>query len=141
MPAPTPARLLTFQDREALKRLTNSKRADARIGTRALILLNLDRGMAVDATAGFLNVTSRTVLNVRKRYETHGLDGLDDASPPSRPGRLGATRERELGQHFEAHPPATAAAADYIRTIFGVSYSVSGANRLLHRLALRWRRP
>ena len=93
---------LTKQEIAELKEITQKGKKNARIIKNALILLNADegkygKGKKDEEIAEFLDVTVRTIENVRKRFIE---DGFDEALS-------GKPREREykykVGGDAEAH--------------------------------------
>jgi transposase len=89
---------LTKGDRQALRRRqSEGKRLTARIWRRIQILLMLDRGMTLKATAESLGTYRREVGRVARRYLEHGLDNaLGEQPRAGGKAKLDSTQEAAL---------------------------------------------
>ncbi|HEY5137557.1 MAG TPA: IS630 family transposase, partial [Candidatus Nanopelagicales bacterium] len=86
MPAlAAPALVLRDGDREVLASWTRSSSATAGSAQRARIVLLAADGLANTEIAARVGVSRPTVIAWRARYETAGLDGLDDEPRSGRP--------------------------------------------------------
>ncbi len=104
---------LTQEEVSTLRALTHKGRRRARVIKNALILLNVDEGPhgpgKTDATiADLLDVTVRTIENLRKRFV---LDGVDIAlygkpRPPRSPRKVDGDVEAHLVALSCSTPPA-----------------------------------
>lgn len=95
---------LSGEDRKELLAITAHGKGSAQEVRRAHILLLADRSQGSSREdkeiAFFLNVTSMTVLNTRKRFCQHGLRGIRH--------KKGGGRPRLIDGEIEAHIVATA---------------------------------
>ena len=86
MPAlAAPALILRDGDREVLVSWTRSSSVRAGLAQRARIVLLAADGLANTEIAARVSVSRPTVIGWRARYETSGLDGLDDEARSGRP--------------------------------------------------------
>lgn len=83
-------------------------------------------------------------------YRDGGIDAIVAKSPPGTPPRISASQQRQFLDRFAAGPTeadvgrCTLRGADAVRILaqeFGVSYSLSGAYYLLHRLGFSCLKP
>jgi len=80
---------LADEERAALESLVGKGKAAARRILHARILLHADQGQEDEDIADALEVSSRTVLRVRKRLVTEGfLAALDHKPQPPRPDKV-----------------------------------------------------
>lgn len=80
---------LTGEDRLLLERLIRDGHTGQHLARRARILLEMtDPATIVQELASRLEVTSKTIWNVCRRYEAVGIDGLEDASRSGRPRKF-----------------------------------------------------
>ena len=80
---------LTQQEVEQLKSITQKGKKNARIIKNALVLLNVDegkfgKGKKDEEVADFLEVTVRTIENVRKRFVTGSFEEALNGKPRER---------------------------------------------------------
>ena len=76
---------LTDTDRTTLEGLLAKGTLPVKTFKRATALLELDRGKTLQALAQTLDVTYTTIAAWRDRYQSKGLDCLDDAPRSGRP--------------------------------------------------------
>jgi transposase len=76
---------LTAEERETVKRVSQSRTAAARLVERAQIIALAAQGARVSAIAQELRLNQRTVRLWLKRFNAAGLDGLRDAPRSGRP--------------------------------------------------------
>jgi hypothetical protein len=84
MVAKTPAIELTSEDRTELERRSRSQTMACRDVIRAKIILTLAAGGTIKGTARALSVERRIVRKWQRRFQEHGLSGLDDLPRPGR---------------------------------------------------------
>src|SRR3954451_14184866 len=85
---PAPALVLRDGDEAVLRSWSRSTAGRAGIAQRARIVLLASQGLANSEIAHRVGVTRQTVISRRSRYETDGLEGLEDAERPGRPRRI-----------------------------------------------------
>ena len=72
---------LATEERKQLQRLISSGVAPARKLTRARILLKVDAGMTRTKISQVLDVTTNTVTNVCRTFQTQRLDAIERKEP------------------------------------------------------------
>lgn len=86
---------LTDSDRSTLEALLAKDTLAVKTFKRATALLELDRGKTLSAIACTLDVDYNTVASWRNRYNSHGLEYLQDAPRSGRPIVIdGSTRAK-----------------------------------------------
>jgi transposase len=89
---PAAALVLGDGDRDALASWARSTAGRAGLAQRARIVLLAAQGLTNSEIAHRVGVTRQTVISRRARYESEGLDGLDDAPRSGRPRRIDHAR-------------------------------------------------
>jgi transposase len=87
---------LTAEERETVKRVSQSRTAAARLVERAQIIAPAAQGARVSAIAQELRLNQRTVRLWLKRFNAAGLDGLRDAPRSGRPATYTAEQVGEV---------------------------------------------
>lgn len=97
MPGPSPVPVsLSPAQRSVLERVVNKPTSAARDVLRANIILTLDEGKTVSATARECNSSNMTVRKWRDRFLENGLDGLVDAPRPGQPRKISDAKVKEI---------------------------------------------
>jgi len=78
-------RALTEAERTAIEKLAHSRTAPARQVERARIVRQASQGQIAPAIAAELRLTAETVRDWIKRFNTHGVAGLEDRPRVGRP--------------------------------------------------------
>jgi len=78
-------RVLTEAERTAIAKLAHSRTAPARQVERARIVWQASQGQMAPAIAAELRLTAHTARDWIKRFNTHGLAGLEDRPRAGRP--------------------------------------------------------
>ena len=88
---------LTDTDRNTLKQITRSGTHNARVITRARILLQLDQGKHDAEICAALNTSASTIGSIRKRCSLEGLEtALHERTRPGATPKLDTTQEAVL---------------------------------------------
>jgi transposase len=135
---------------EVEKRLKQeqSRRMFERYQTVRLHLL----GYANRQIATIIARSEKTVITYLQCYEASGLDGLQIKFAPGRRERLTKEKQAQLKQAImESLPHEVGFIAkfnwmlelicEYINREFGVSYSIRGSSKLMHRLGMSYIKP
>jgi transposase len=138
---------LNDNQRDALRQ--TARQAIGRVSERAHFVLMHDQGMTPQQIAAIMDYELRTVQRWLKRYDSHGLDGLNDQPRSGRPvleAHLGDIVETQAGQ-----PPTVygylqtvwtvALLTLHVCTRFRVSVKISTVRRALHAIRFSWHRP
>ena len=83
-------------DRAQLEAWLRTQSIAHALATRARIILGSSAGESIRALAERLKVTQRTVCLWRRRYASHGLDGLRNRPRAGRPRRITAAQEQAV---------------------------------------------
>lgn len=83
-------------DRAQLEAWLRSQSIAHALATRARIVLGSAAGESIRALAERLKVTQRTVCLWRRRYASHGLDGLRNRPRSGRPRRITSAQEQAV---------------------------------------------
>lgn len=131
---------LTPEQRQEL--LSELRKEDKRkYADRFRVILLLDEGQTYKNIAKFLFLDEGTIANYRRRYKEGGIMGLiiDDYS-----GRRCQLTDSELGKlsvYLQSNLCLSAKeVVAYIQDNYNVSYTLSGATELLHRLGFSYKK-
>src|SRR3954451_8618225 len=125
---------LDSKQRQHLRKRARNER-DHRIARRLLTLLWLDQGRTETEVAQSLDVEARTIRNWVKLYRTGGLDALCTLKHKGDRGELTPSQQQQLRDEIKTGRFRTVKQVrEWIEQTFAVTYSDSGAQRLLQRL-------
>ena len=96
---------VTEEQRAELKKLVNTGRGQARVLTRARIVLMAAKGEGNQAIADALGVSWRTVIRIKARFNEEGLEAIREHSRPGRPPRITGDIEAKLVMLACSAPP------------------------------------
>lgn len=99
---------LTEDERSELKKLVSSGKTQARVQTRARIILmgaKAGREGANHTIADALGVSWRTVIRIKTRFREEGLGAIQEHSRPGRPPRITGDIESKLVMLACSQPP------------------------------------
>jgi transposase len=125
------------------------KEKTARVAQRLRAVILAQRGRDAPTIAQDLGRSRRAVQDWIACYNRQGVEGLRDAPRPGKPPKLSARQEQQLCAWLDAGPSPDGPTCTirgpevraHIQAAFGVSFSVSGAYDLLHRLGYSALRP
>jgi len=124
---------------EALVRRLGERHGTAR---RANAMLLLDDGWSCEAVARALYLDDDTVRGWHERFRNEGTAALSAFGWKGGESKLSAAQEGELVETLTARVfPSTTAVMAHVERCYGISYSKSGAIKLLHRLGFDYRKP
>jgi transposase len=141
-------RALTEQERTTIERLAHSRTASARQVERAKIIWSAQQGHTIPAIAKRLHLHEQTVRDWLKRFNAHGLSGLEDRPRPGKPPTytpeqvaqvvaLSLTAPQELGLPFACWTLDRLEA--YLHEEKGIPIKRSRIDEILIAEGLRWR--
>ncbi|HEV2235608.1 MAG TPA: helix-turn-helix domain-containing protein [Ktedonobacterales bacterium] len=141
-------RELSEEEREQIKRLSQSRTAAARSVERARIIQLASAGLLVPAISARLHLAPDVARLWLKRFNASGLAGLTDQPRAGRPatytseqvGEVIATalmNPTDLGQPFGSW--TFERLATYLNEVKGIAIKRSRVHQLLRREGLRWR--
>lgn len=99
-------------------------------------------GFTYDQIKQALLLDEVTVRRYSKLFEEKGIKELLECHFLGGKSRLTILQERRLKKYFKSHTPQTSLeAVEYIHKTYGISYSVIGVTKLLHRLGFVYKKP
>ena len=108
---------------------------DYRLAMRLSALLWCDQGKTESAIAHLLGVCERTIRNWLRLYRQKGLEALCTLHYRSDPGELTSPQAEQLKVAIQTGLFRCARQVrEWVKSTFGVVYSLSGTKRLLQRL-------
>lgn len=141
-------RELSEQEREHIKRLSQSRTASARSVERARIIQLASEGLRVPAISVRLHIAPDVARLWLKRFNASGLGGLADQPRAGRPATYSSeqvgiviatalTNPQDLGQPFGSW--TFVRLARYLNEEKGIAIKHSRVHVILRREGLRWR--
>ena len=129
------------QGLDELRRLARSQ-CEARMRIRLQAIVLAKRGRIAVEIAGSLGVSRRPVQEWVRRYNQHGVDGLNRRPGQGRRGKLSPKERDRFAVRIEAGPRpgdqvCTLRGRDFQRILkeeFGKLYHLNGVYALLHRM-------
>jgi transposase len=149
MRGPLRLRALTEEEERVITKLVRSRTASVRLVQRAKIIQLAKEGQTIPQITQHLGMTERIVRKWWKRFEQHGLSGLEDAPRPGAPSRYTAenkarvleaalTRPSDLNLGFTCWTFERLAA--YVHEHLGIHMKKTRIFEILHEEGLRWRK-
>lgn len=96
---------LTEQQRKQLNQLVSTGTSQARVLTRARIVLLAAKGKGNQEIADALGVSWRTVIRIKARFREEGMDAIKEHARPGRPPRITGDIEAKLVMLACSAPP------------------------------------
>jgi transposase len=96
---------LTQEQRTELKKLVSTGSTQARVATRARIILLAAKGEGNQAIADALEVSWRTVIRIKSRFTLEGMGAIKEHARPGRPPRITGDIEARLVMLACSKPP------------------------------------
>lgn len=128
------------QRRELLSELRLER--SRKYADRIRVILLLDQGKPAKQIAEFLFMDEGSVRNYRRRYEEGGIERLVNDHYIGRKAFLTEEQQFLLMLELESKVyPTTKSVIEFIKSEFGVIYSVGGVTDLLHQLGFSYKKP
>ena len=96
---------LTEEQRKELKKVVSIGTSQARVQTRARIVLMAAKGAGNQEIADALGVSWRTVIRIKTRFKEEGLEAIKEHSRAGRPPRITGDIEAKLVMLACSAPP------------------------------------
>lgn len=133
--------MLTEEQVIQLKRAHKQTR-EKRLADRIKAVLYVHFGLTYAEIAKLLLFDEVTVRRYCKQFEKKGVDGLLDYRYTGGKTRLTTSQEAELKVFLRDNTKRTAKeVVDYVEKTYGVTFSVIGITKLLHRLGFTYKKP
>ena len=132
--------LLTLKDRQRLRKL-HRRTTERRQADRIKTVLLLDDGWSYEEIAEVLLLDDETVRRWEKRYRESGLEALLKDQYQGSEGKLSDEDENSLKAHLEERVyQTTSEVIGHIEDSYGVTYSITGCQKLMHRLGFVYKK-
>lgn len=143
--------MITQQEIQAVLKKMSKEKNTKMFKRYQTIYLRL-KGRQLKEIADIVRVSRKTVNNYIKAYKKDGLDGLIPGKSTGQPKFLTDQQENQLKNTIVNNVPADLSftatynwnaniVRKYIENTYGISFSRTGANKLLHRLGFSFTRP
>jgi transposase len=105
MPKKAPIPKCADDVKQKLLEFASSRTSEARLVERAKIILHLLKGKMISETAEKFDVRPNTVIDLRRRFEQNGIDGLFDRPRSGKPPEYGKDFRNSVLKLLEETPP------------------------------------
>lgn len=115
---------------------------DKKLADRIKAILSLNDGFEYVQVAQILLLDEVTLRRYVEKFKDKGIDGLLELHYSGGQTKLTSVQEHELKSYLREYTIRTAKeVADRIKKQYGISFSVIGATKLLHRLGFAYKKP
>jgi len=115
---------------------------DKKLADRIKAILSLNAGYEYSQVAKILLLDEVTLRRYVKQYKEKGIDGLLEYRYTGGQTRLTVIQEEEVKVFLRDNTQRTAKdVANHIRKAYGISFSLIGITKLLHRLGFTYKKP
>lgn len=115
---------------------------DKKLADRIKAVLSLNAGFSYSFVARILLLDETTLHRYVKQYREKGIDGLLEMNYTGGKSNLTLKQEQELKLYLVGNTKRTAKEiVDDVFKAYGLSYSVIGVTKLLHRLGFVYKKP
>lgn len=123
-------------------KLAHKQTRDKRLADRIKAILMLHNGFTYEQIKQALLLDEVTVRRYRKQFQEQGLEGLLEYRYTGGQPRLTVPQEAELKLFLTDNTKRTALeVTHHITNTYGVTFSLIGATKLLHRLGFTYKKP
>lgn len=132
---------LTEEQVSALKQAHRSIK-DKKLADRIKALLSLNAGFSYTQIATILLLDEVTLRRYVQKFQEKGIDGVLEYRYSGGQSRLTILQQEAMKEYFREQTPQTAKeVVAYIQKTYGITYSVMGITKLLHRLGFVYKKP
>jgi len=115
---------------------------DKRLADRIKAVLYLNYGLSFTEISKLLLLDETTIRRHVEKFQTQGIEGLLECRFSGGKAKLSLIQEKELKQFLKENTKRTALEiVSHIQKTYGISFSVIGATKLLHRLGFTYKKP
>lgn len=123
-------------------KLAHKQTREKRLADRIKAVLYLHYGLSYTEIAKLLLFDEVTIRRYLKQFKEKGISGLLEYRYTGGKSHLTLTQEEEVRQFFKEQTPTTSTQAGaYIQKTYGVTYSVIGVTKLMHRIGFVYKKP
>jgi len=123
--------------RRAHKAIKDKKTADK---IKAIMMVH--SGFSYEQITIALMIDETTVGRYLKRFKVSGIEGLVECRYTGGTNQLTLIQETELKEELQVHTRQTIKdIRQFIQGTYGITYSISGTTKLLHRLGFTYKKP
>lgn len=123
-------------------KLAHKQTREKRLADRIKAILYVHFGLSYEEIAKLLLFDEVTVRRYFKQFEEKGVDGLLEYRYTGGQTRLTASQEVELKVHLKDNTKRTAKeVVDYVEKTYGITFTVIGVTKLLHRMGFAYKKP
>ncbi|MFK7873244.1 MAG: IS630 family transposase [Oligoflexales bacterium] len=114
---------------------------ERRFADRIRVILLIDEGRRYSDIATFLFLDEKTIRNWKRRYEEGGVEKLVNDGYMGRASLLDDEQIKLLGEHLSTRIfTTTRQIVIFVKSEFGVYYTIGGMTSLLHRLGFSYKK-
>lgn len=133
--------MLTEEQVRELK-VAHKQTREKRLADRIKAVLMLHVGFTYEQIKQALLLDEATLRRYVKQFKEKGIPGLLEYRYTGGKSRLSQIQEEEVKEFFKMHTPQTAIeAVNHITKTYGITYSVIGVTKLMHRLGFVYKKP
>ncbi len=130
------------EDQIKVLRLAHRTIRDKKLADRIKSILMLHHGFTYQQISQALLLDEVTLRRYVKQFQNKGIDGLLECRYAGGQTRLTTNQEQMLKIFLRDNTKRTAKEiVEYIHTAYGLSFSVIGVTKLLHRLGFSYKKP
>jgi transposase len=138
-PASVFAHIRGEEEREKLHRLWKEHPAHSTRARAHAVILSSE-GYEIEQLANIFEVQRDTARSWIARFESNGVDGLEDEQKPGGPRKLDEDEEQILRELLNTYPSRPAELLAKLRARTGKTISRASLRRYARRFGLRWKR-
>ena len=112
---------------------------DKKLADRIKAILSLNAGFSYTQIATILLLDEVTLRRYIQKFQEKGIDGVLEYRYSGGQSKLSVMQQRAIKEYFTEQTAKEAVA--YIQKTYGMSYSVIGVTKLLHRLGFVYKKP
>jgi transposase len=123
-------------------KLAHKQVRDKKLADRIKAIVALHRGVPYAEVARLLFLDEITLRRYVRQFQAKGLDGLLEYRYTGGQTKLTIFQEQELKEFLKINTQRTASAiVKHVQKKYGVTFSVIGTTKLLHRLGFSYKKP
>lgn len=130
------------RDQVSELRQAHRKMRDKKVADRIKAIIALNSGWSYTEVAEILLLDEVTMRRYVQQFQQKGIDGLLEYRYTGGVGRLTLEQEAAVKNYFTLFTPQTTTeVVAYLKAQYGKEYTITGANKLMHRLGFSYKKP